>query len=269
MKRLVQALLGTVGLRLTRCGSAPHASLNSLAWFFFFLKERGFAPRHIVDVGANHGDWTRTALKYFPDAHYTLVEPQEHLRTYVQDLLARDGRIRWVGAGAGDQVGTLPLTVSHRDDSSSFAFAAEAAKAGAHQIDVPVTTLNELVRAGNAPFPDIVKIDAEGFDLRVLAGASELVGKTDVFLLEAMICGGYENTLEAVIQAMSGLGYRIVAIHDLNNSPRYGLLWLCEVAFVRIGSPILDGIDTYEEVPSGAQALSPRAPSVVLSAQET
>jgi FkbM family methyltransferase len=119
-------------------------------------------------------------LKYFPDAYYTLVEPQDHLRIHVQDLLGRGGKIRWIGTGAGDKPGILPFTIPHRDDSSSFIPTREAAKAaGTRQIEVPVTTLNEIVRSTDAPFPDLVKIDAEGFDLRVLAGASELVGKTD------------------------------------------------------------------------------------------
>ena len=81
--------------------------------FFSALKARGFAPKHIMDVGANHGYWTRTSLKYFPDVYYTLIEPQDFLRENVQDLLAReDGKIRWIGAGASDKLGTLPFTIS-------------------------------------------------------------------------------------------------------------------------------------------------------------
>ena len=96
----------------------------------------------------------------------------------------------------------------------------EAAKtAGMRQIEVPVITLNEIVRTSDAPYPDLVKIDAEGFDLKVIAGASELVGKTDIFLLEAAIYPQkLENTLVNVIQTMAQLGYRIFDIHDLNNS---------------------------------------------------
>ena len=83
---------------------------------FFGFEAHGFSPNHIVDVGANHGYWTRTALKYFPDAYYTLIEPQDFLRENVQDLLAReDGKIRWIGAGASDQLGTLPFTISDTD----------------------------------------------------------------------------------------------------------------------------------------------------------
>src|SRR5262249_20010845 len=48
-----------------------------LGHFFPLLRRMGFAPRHVVDVGANRGYWTRAAFKYFPNAVYTLVEPQD------------------------------------------------------------------------------------------------------------------------------------------------------------------------------------------------
>jgi hypothetical protein len=47
------------------------------------LKGRGFNPKHIIDVGANRGYWTRASIKFFPEAQYTLVEPQDFLKTYV------------------------------------------------------------------------------------------------------------------------------------------------------------------------------------------
>ena len=244
MKQLVQSCLGTVGLRLARLQYVPRPPLHD---FFSMLKQRGFEPAHIVDVGANHGNWTRAALKFFPAAYYTLIEPQDNLKTYVQDLVGGDGKIRWIGMGAADKSGTLPFTISHRDDSSNFYTTPDAAKgSGQLQIDVPVATLNEIVRASRLPFPDMVKIDAEGFDLKVLAGASELVGKTDVFLLEAAICApGIENTLVKVLEAMVQAGYRAVDITDLNRS-RYGVLWLCEVAFLRRDSHLLNGDVSYE-----------------------
>jgi FkbM family methyltransferase len=248
MKKIIQSCFNAFGLRIIRIRNAPIANLEV---FFSILKERGFSPKHIVDVGANHGTWTRRALNYFPSAHYTLVEPQDYLKRDVQDLLASNSKIRWIGAGAGDKQGVLPFTVSYHDVSSTFILTPDAAKGGVHQIEVPVTTLNEIVRSSDAPFPDMIKIDAEGFDLRVLAGASELIGKTDVFLLEATICAtidgseAFENSLGNVIHAMADAGYHIIDITDLNRSPKYGVLWLCEAAFLRNGSGLLDGI-TYE-----------------------
>ena len=114
MKAIIQRLLGKLGLRLIRLDRDP------LSIFFSVLKSQGFAPKHIIDVGANHGLWTREALKYFPDAHYTLVEPQDWLKTHVQDLIARNHKFSWVGAGVADSTGLLPFTIAHEDVSSSF-----------------------------------------------------------------------------------------------------------------------------------------------------
>ena len=224
---------------------------DGLGSFFSVLKGRGFSPKHIVDVGANHGYWTRVALKYFPDSYYTLIEPQDQLKATVQDLLAReDGKIRWIGAGASDKPGTLPFTISYRDDSGSFAVTPAVTAHGVRQIEVPVVTLNETVRTSNASFPEMVKIDAEGFDLKVINGASELLGRTEIFIIEAAICaqGGVyvENTLENVTATMSHAGYHVIDIPTLNRSPKYEVLWLCDLAFLRNDSSLLAEIDWYE-----------------------
>jgi hypothetical protein len=73
------------------------------------------------------------------------------------------GTVRWIGAGAADKLGTLALTIGRDDVESTFALTSERAQAeGLRQIEVSETTLNEIVRTSDAPFPDMVKIDAEG-----------------------------------------------------------------------------------------------------------
>jgi hypothetical protein len=95
MKQLLKSFLATLGFRLIRLRAPGEYEDNydGLNFFFRMLKQRGFAPKHIVDIGANHGEWTRTALKYFLDAYYTLVEPQDHLKIHIQDLFGRDGSL--------------------------------------------------------------------------------------------------------------------------------------------------------------------------------
>jgi methyltransferase FkbM-like protein len=92
----------------------------------------------------------------------------------------------------------------------------------------------------------MVKIDAEGLDLKVLSGASELFGKTEIFLVEASIGEpDFANTALAVIQKMSEAGYRVIDITDMNRSPSHGVLWLCEFVFLSIGSKLLDSAVRY------------------------
>jgi FkbM family methyltransferase len=236
MKKLLQSALGKCGLQLVRSETVLSYSLSS---YFALLKRLGFAPKHIIDVGANRGNWTKEAIRFFPDAHYTLVEPQDHLKRYVQDLID-DGRVSWIGAGAGDAPGTLPFSVSTRDDSSTFVHIRGQKSGNGPERMVPIRTLNEIVSSSIAPVPDMVKIDAEGFDLRVLAGASQLIGRTEVFLVEAVIRGPYENTLQQVLRWMEKHEYRVMDITDLNRSPESGVLWLLEIAFVRVDSPLLE-----------------------------
>ena len=77
----------------------------------------------------------------------------------------------------------LPFTIAKRDDSSTLSLSEqEATDAGLRRVFVEVKTLNEIVAASGLAFPEMVKIDAEGFDRKVLVGASELFGKTEVFL---------------------------------------------------------------------------------------
>jgi FkbM family methyltransferase len=250
LKKLIQSIFGMLGYRIIRIDRTPRsAHAAGLEPFFSVLKGAGFAPKHILDVGANRGIWTREAIKYFPAAQYTLVEPQDYLKTNVEDLVKRGYKIRWINAGAGDEAGNLAFNVTPRDDSGSFVRPPEDGQARTrNEIIVQVRTLDEIVRSSSAPVPEMVKIDAEGFDLKVLAGASELFGKTDIFLVEAMVRegGGFENTISKVIGKMARVGYGPIDITDLNRSPKHGIVWLCELAFLRNGSGLLDGVSSYE-----------------------
>jgi FkbM family methyltransferase len=248
VKKLIHFILRKFGYRIVWIEDRPRPSAG-LDPFFLLLKRFGFAPKHILDIGANHGLWTREAIRFFPDARYTLVEPQDHLKTHIQDLLTCGCKIQWINAGASDRSGALPFTITKRDDSCSFAYTAEQARAaGFQQTTVPVKTANEIVASVGGDLPDMVKIDAEGLDLKVLAGASDLLGRVDIFLVEAILRGGggYENSFPEVVAFMVNAGYRLVEITDLNRSPKHGVLWLCELAFLRNGSTLFDAASSYE-----------------------
>jgi FkbM family methyltransferase len=248
IKGIVHGALRRAGYRVVRIQPEEENSYGAgLGAFFSMLKGNGFAPSQVMDVGANRGRWTRDAIRFFPGASYTLVEPQNSLRRYVEDLMDRGYKIRWINAGAGDKAEKLRFTVAERDDSSTFVLTEEeAGRAGMQQMTVEVKTLNQVAAEAGAGAPDMVKIDAEGFDLKVLAGATDLFGKTDVFLVEACVCSPCENKLLEVVKRMADAGYRLIDITDLNRSPKHGVLWLCELAFLRNGSRLLDGVTSYE-----------------------
>jgi FkbM family methyltransferase len=246
LKRGIKRLVQTTGYQIVRSEVISDIPAVELEHFFALLSRLGFAPAHIVDVGANHGLWTRTAIRYFPDAAYTLVEPQDHLKSFVEDLIAC-GKVRWVNAGCGSKAEVLPFVINKRDDSSTFVRTDRHGQStGSTVTMVPVKTLDEIVAAIEAPPPEMVKIDAEGFDVKVLQGARGLFGKTEIFLIEACVCANYENSVAAVVNSMAQGRYSLLDITDLNRSPRSGVLWLIELAFVRDGSALLKNVTSYE-----------------------
>ena len=209
---------------------------NSLLQTLFTnIKAMGLTPKHIIDIGANHGTWTRETLTYFPDANYTLIEPQEWLKPSFQDMLDANSKIAYYPVGAGSKEGSFKFTIVDRDDSCSFRYTEEEAKKmGYKQVDIPIITLNDLVKSNNLPIPEIVKIDAEGLDIEVLKGANELFGKTEIFMVEAgVVIKEFDNSFLKMINFMDENGYRLFEITDLNRPFNLKVLWLVELAFVK------------------------------------
>jgi FkbM family methyltransferase len=206
-----------------------------LSTLFNNLKAMGFVPKHIVDIGANHGTWTREVLDHFPDAHYTLLEPQYWLKDSFLDILESNSKVQFYPVGAGNKEGSFQFTMVDRDDSCSFRYTeAEAKAAGFKQIEIPVVTLNGLLSNSEWPIPDIIKIDAEGLDIEVLKGASNYFGKTEVFMVEAGVVNKlFNNSFLKLINFMDENGYRLFEITDLNRPFELQVLWLVELAFVK------------------------------------
>jgi FkbM family methyltransferase len=241
MKKLIKRIINKTGytLKKVKVKSPNSVNINSKDYLLFnfydTLKKMGFTPQHIVDVGANHGAWTREALRYFPDAHYTLLEPQNWLKKSFQDILDANSKVQYYPVGAGEKEGFFHFTIVDRDDSCSFRYSQEEAKAaGFEQIEIPVVTLNSLLSNSALPVPDIIKIDAEGLDVAVLKGASGFFGKTEIFMVEAGVVNkSFDNSFLKLINFMDEKDYRLFEITDLNRPFQPQVLWLVELVFVK------------------------------------
>ncbi len=236
IKKIIDRISDSIYYRLGYSKSDNLYAKNSLLLSLFTtMRYMGFEPKHIIDIGANHGTWTREILKYSPNAYYTLIEPQNWLKPSFQDLL-ENNRITYYPVGAGKTAGSFKFTISDRDDSCSFRYSEEEAQAkGFEQIEIPIKTLNEIVLENqDKPFPDLVKIDAEGLDLEVLEGASDLFGKTEVFMVEVAVFNKtFDNTIQKMIKYMSDKDYVLFDITDLNRPFEPKVLWLMELVFVK------------------------------------
>jgi hypothetical protein len=78
---------------------------DALSQFFSLLKGKDLIRATLSTLTRITVTGPRATARLFPDAQYTLVEPQEFLKKSIQDLVDSGYKILWITAGAGDAPG--------------------------------------------------------------------------------------------------------------------------------------------------------------------
>ena len=150
------------------------------------LNTPGDKPIHVIDIGANVGNYSKAILDLAPNARIYAFEPSEVARFELLRRFEKENRIEIfpfaVGATEKNQLlwsnepgsGLGSLTRRNlRHFGIDFSFSEE----------VRVLTLDSW----NSDFglkPDIIKVDVEGFELDVLHGARSVIKNTKVIQFE-------------------------------------------------------------------------------------
>jgi len=108
-------------------------------------------------------------IKIFPNAEYHLFEPNPE---YFNALKEIKGNIHLNNFGLGDITGIIPY------DNDLQAFAGGEARNTVEHTNFPVKTLDWYVKKHNISKIDLLKIDAEGYDYKVLLGGKEALKQT-------------------------------------------------------------------------------------------
>lgn len=233
MNRWARSIANRFGFRIVRYSRMPKGDLTAA---LAGLAARGFVPAHIVDVGANRGRWSAKAARVFPQASFTLIEPQAEMVRHLDAFCRRHGGARWIEAGAGAAAGEAALSVAPDHATSTFVLSAEQSAAHGHERRrVPVVTLDHVASDVIEAIPDLVKIDAEGWETQIIEGADTLMGKTEIFLLEAHLFGPPNNPsrLARLVALMQARGYAVYDFTHFMRRPHDGAVWACEIAFAR------------------------------------
>lgn len=132
-------------------------------------------PTHVIDVGANLGDWTAEVLRCAGDNELTVhaFEPVPKLHSMLEQRFTHESRVRINQLAAGDVMGRVPMFVSSGISGTSSIVA--PSQDVSHEVQVGVTTLDEYCRTRSIVDVALVKTDTEGNDLAVALGAENLL----------------------------------------------------------------------------------------------
>ena len=171
----------------------------------------------VLDVGANDGDFGREIRDEGYAGRIVSFEPNPQAFARLTRNIAHDPLWEAHQLGVGDTAGDLTLSVSNEDVFSSFKpindFGARTSEAReAASVRVAVVRLDEFL----GRHPDLVgrtylKIDTQGFEMEVLRGAGDMLGRMAAVQAELGLVKTYQNEADwlDVVLWMRARGFEI------------------------------------------------------------
>jgi len=226
-------------LRIFELIQTPGALSAFLKWPKFSLaafqiisraKLAGVKPKTVVDVGANIGQFAVASSRLFQGAEVFPVEPDprvaEELRKNVGMPVAENVRVTAVG----DSIGTATFHVNRDPQVSSLLplgvdrIESFPDSRVVEVITVPVTTLGVLFDGVELAEPILLKIDVQGFEDRVIAGAGVFLERVRWVLMEVSFSKLYEGErdFETIVDLLKKHGFRFVRPMNFHFSPKTG-----------------------------------------------
>jgi len=185
------------------------------------LKNKGYVPDTILDIGAHHGDWTASMMNIYPNSKYYLFEGinykelerfKNNSNVTIKNVLLND-KIEevdwWEEKNTGD---------SFFKEKSKFFVNTNATKRTTIDLDTIMDRDNILKDTKNV----FIKIDCQGAEIPILKGSKQILVNTDFIVLEMPLFGKYNEgvpTFTEHIQFMDELGFisfDIVESHYIN-----------------------------------------------------
>lgn len=225
---LANSLIAPTGVQLYRKGVDMESVLRQVAGWNHGINS-------VLDLGAAKGDWSRMALKLFPNARFVGVDPLEERKPYLDRLKAENPRFDYVQAVAGgDDGGTVELAVTPDLDGSTIHGSEGEMRT------VPVHSVDAVAEMKGLKGPFFMKFDTHGFEKPILESAEKTLQQTKYIVMEAYNFRHSPDTLlfHEMIGFMEERGFRVSHLVDILNRPTDGALWQIDLFFARADDPI-------------------------------
>ncbi len=192
-------------------------------------------PASIIDIGASDGCWSRTAHRFFPEAHYLLIEAQEGHRPSLERFLRKVPNSNFILAAAGDIEGN-----AYFDAEDLFGGLAAHEPVGKKCITVPMVTIDDAVKKFALPPPYLLKLDTHGFEVPIIEGAKHTLKHSSLIIIEAYNFHLTDNSLlfYELCDFMKKNGFLCIDLAQPIHRPGDHALWQFDLYFAPQGAPI-------------------------------
>lgn len=183
----------------------------------------------IIDVGASNGSWTKMARRYLPNARALLIEANVYHQEALERFCANDARVEYVLAAAGDITGEIFF-----DAGDPFGGLASHQEQRGYT-RVPATTIDFEVTQRSLEPPFLLKLDTHGFEVPVLQGATGVLNRTHLIVIETYNFQLTPDSLRfpEMCAYLAARDFRPIDLCDILHRPLDGALWQFDLIFLR------------------------------------
>jgi FkbM family methyltransferase len=217
------------------------AGIPSLPGLLEHLRDNGFSPSAILDIGANAGEWSRVAASVFASSRILMFdgdpENEPALHNTVREIGTRSSYILCLlGAEKKSEV-TFYRPEAGTTGSSVLP---EMTSYDKEAIKLKMDTLDSLTENAGLGDPVLMKLDVQGFELEILKGGEKTLGLSEVVIMEASLLPYNEGAplFADVVAFMHQEGYALYDFCGQNRRESDHALFQTDVVFVRRASSL-------------------------------
>jgi len=185
------------------------------------IKDKGYYPDTILDIGAHHGNWTNSMKSIYDNSKYYLFEGIDYNEL---NQFSNNNDIKVYNVLLNDKIEVVDwYEMKNTGDSifkeKSYHFKnCEPIKRETIDLNTHILQNNILKDSKNI----LIKIDCQGAEIPILKGATSILEKTDFIILEIPLFGQYNegvpNFLEHIsfMDSIGFITYDIIDTHYIN-----------------------------------------------------
>ena len=199
----------------------------------------------VIDGGAHLGDMAERFGALLSRAEFYCFEPDPTLAETLERKFAGSAQVHVVQAALGDVSGKAKFNINVSRPTNSLLPSSESLQPDlkqlcelVEQVEVDVISIDEYCHANSIDRVDVIKLDLQGYDYLALKGATAMLEKARVVLVEVLFeeiyqgCHCFPDTLNLMIAQ----GFKLHTLCGLHYGEADELLW-ADAIFVKSAYP--------------------------------
>lgn len=224
-KPLAEVIREDIQLRLSHLSELPMPKEH--VTYLKQLKESGFEPKVIYDIGSCVLNWTKAAKELWPDATYVLFD------AFAEAEFLYKGYDYHMGVLSDEEKEVDFYQNEYNPGGNSYyreigSPAPDYYFPKNNSIRKRTFTLDKVVKERGFPLPDFIKIDVQGCEMDILRGGIETVKHATRLIVELQHMEYNEGAMQASesVPIIEGMGFQCVDPMFTNAGPDgdYGFL---------------------------------------------